>query len=137
MAERAPARAWYDLVIETIALKGWTKTQLSERSSVSRTAIDKWRTNPRTPQAASVNAVADALGIPRERALRLAGIIGAGPPQQVPDDLVRAIMETGDLTDEQRRAVIEAVEQTLSKERGETGPSGLAAEPERRRPASL
>lgn len=76
----APARPWYDLVIETIALKGWTKAQLADRSGVSRPTVDNWRTNPKPPQARSVNAVADALGIPREHALRLAGVI-AGPSE--------------------------------------------------------
>lgn len=84
----APARPWYDYVISEIALRGWTKTQLSERSGVSRPAIDKWQKNPRPPQAASVNAVADVLDIPRERALRLAGVIAAEPeahPPPAPD----------------------------------------------------
>ena len=74
----APARPWYNLVAETIALKGWTKAQLAERSGVSRPTIDNWRVNPRAPQARSVNAVADVLGIPRQQALRLAGVIPDG-----------------------------------------------------------
>lgn len=92
----APARPWYDRVTAEIALRGWTKTQLSERSGVSRTAIDKWQKNPRPPQAASVNAVADALGIPRERALRLAGVIPEVPREFSPDlqELMR--QEVGD-----------------------------------------
>lgn len=71
----APAKPWYDTVIATIAVRGWTKAELSDRSGVARTTIDNWERNPRKPQAKSVNAVADAVGIPREQALRLAGII--------------------------------------------------------------
>lgn len=86
-----PAKPWYDLVVATIALQGGTKAELSERAGVARTTIDNWERNPRKPQAKSVNAVADALGIPRERALVLAGIIpGApGPPAEakVPPEL--------------------------------------------------
>jgi transcriptional regulator with XRE-family HTH domain len=76
--QRPPARPWYDLVTETIALKGWTKAQLADRAGVSRPTVDNWRTNPRPPQARSVNAVADVLGIPRKEALRLAGVIADG-----------------------------------------------------------
>lgn len=75
----APARAWYDTVTETIAVRGWSVAQLAQRSGVARTTIYGWRDNPRKPQSKSVNAVADALGIPRERALRLAGVIAAAP----------------------------------------------------------
>jgi transcriptional regulator with XRE-family HTH domain len=65
-------------VVETLALKGMTKAELTDRSGVAKSTIDKWAVNPRKPQAAKVNAVADALGIPRERALRLAGVIADG-----------------------------------------------------------
>jgi transcriptional regulator with XRE-family HTH domain len=79
---RAPAQDWYDLVIQTIALKNMTKAQLASRSGVSRATIDRWGKGASRPaQAASVNAVADALGIRRERALRLAGVIAADPAQ--------------------------------------------------------
>lgn len=135
--QRSPARPWYDLVIETIALKGWTKAQLSERSSVSRPAIDNWRTNPKPPQARSVNAVADALGIPRNRALRLAGIIGNRSETTVPGRVLAEIMASDELSGEEKEAVIEAVEARLAKERGEVAASAPAAEREEHRPASL
>lgn len=110
--QRPPARPWYDLVTETIALKGWTKAQLADRAGISRPTVDNWRTNPRAPQARSVNAVADVLGISRERALRLAGVIPDPDPEplvdpelaaalrkHVPEDAERVIAEL-----EQRRA---------------------------------
>lgn len=91
---RAPAKDWYDLVVQTIALKGMTKTQLAERAGVSRATIDRWERGASRPaQAASVNAVADALGIPRVLALRLAGVISdtpetdRSPPRELPADL--------------------------------------------------
>lgn len=77
--DHAPARPWYDLVVKTVAVKGWSIADLSSRSGIARTTIYGWRANPGKPQAKSVNAVADALGIPRERALRLAGVIAAEP----------------------------------------------------------
>lgn len=73
--QASPALPWYELVVKTIALKGWTKAQLTERSGIHRSTIENWRTNPRPPQARAVNSVADVLGIDRARALRLAGVI--------------------------------------------------------------
>jgi transcriptional regulator with XRE-family HTH domain len=126
--QRPPARPWYDLIIETIALKGWTKAQLADRAGISRPTIDNWRTNPRAPQARSVNAVADVLGISRDRALRLAGIISEPQPEplvhpelaeslrkHVPDDAERIIAEL-----ERRRAA-------PAPAAGQEAPGGQAA----------
>jgi transcriptional regulator with XRE-family HTH domain len=82
MSSIPPALAWYSRVTEAIALRGWSKAELSERAGVARSTIDGWQRNPRRPQAKSVNAVADTLGIGRAEALRLAGIVGE--PRQEP-----------------------------------------------------
>jgi transcriptional regulator with XRE-family HTH domain len=73
--ERSPARPWFDLVMEQIAIKGWSVTELARRSGVGRPTIYRWRDGTETPQARPVGLVADALGIPRPQAVRLAGII--------------------------------------------------------------
>ena len=142
-ADQAPAREWYNLIVETAAVKGLSIADLASRSGVARTTVYGWRDNPGKPQAKSVNAVADALGIPRERALRAAGIIaraGPEPEPAIPKSLLRAIMDADDLTPEERPAVIAAVERTLAKERGGTDPSPPAPQPQaearRHRPAS-
>lgn len=148
-ADQAPAREWYDLAVQTTAVKGWSVADLASKSGVARTTIYGWRDNPRKPHAKSVNAVADVLEIPRERALRAAGIIVTAVPGRVitgdaiPKSLLREIMQTDGLTPQERQAVIDAVEKTLAKERGGTVPeSGAAASgaapvyPERHRPAS-
>lgn len=122
----APAKPWYDLVVETLALKGMTKAELSDRSEVAKSTIDKWATNPRKPQAAKVNAVADVLGIPRARAVRLAGIItdteaaDRSPPDALDErfgredaaTLRRVIRETAP---EQAEAIIAAAERRLRR----------------------
>jgi transcriptional regulator with XRE-family HTH domain len=103
MTSRAPAKPWYDLIVQTLALKGWTKAELTDRSGVAKTTIDNWERNPRKPQSAKVNAVADVLGIPRERALRLAGIItGAEAERSPPSALDEAF---GDKARDFREAV--------------------------------
>jgi transcriptional regulator with XRE-family HTH domain len=104
--QRPPARPWYDLVTETIALKGWTKAQLADRAGISRPTVDNWRTNPRAPQARSVNAVADVLGISRDRALRLAGVIAEAQPEPLVDP---------QLADALRRYVPVEAEETIAR----------------------
>lgn len=71
----APARPWYDLVKEQAAIQGWSMHELARRSTVGRPTIYRWRDGTEVPQARPVGLVADVLGIPRERAVRLAGII--------------------------------------------------------------
>ena len=88
-----PARPWFDLVTERIAVRGWSVVELTRHARVSRPTVYGWRDNPGKPQAAPVNAVADALGIPRERALRLAGIIASepGPEPLVEPEVAEAL----------------------------------------------
>jgi transcriptional regulator with XRE-family HTH domain len=126
---RAPARDWYDLVIQTIALKNMTKAQLASRAGVSRATIDRWEKGASRPaQAASVNAVADVLGIPRERALRLAGVIGEAevadrsPPTQLDGavgdedaELVRKALR--EVYPDQADDILAGIEEKLKKRR--------------------
>lgn len=82
--DHAPARRWYDLVVEQGAIRGWGIAEMARRAKVGRPTIYGWRDNANKPQAGPVNAVADVLAIPRERALRLAGVITAEPPSADP-----------------------------------------------------
>jgi transcriptional regulator with XRE-family HTH domain len=78
VSDNTPAKPFLDLVEATLAEMGRTKTWLSQRSNVSRAAINNWAHQPRTPQASSVIAVATALGLDQKRALRLAGLPSTG-----------------------------------------------------------
>ena len=73
----APARPFWDRIQTVCATRGWSTVRLERESGVSRTTINKWKTQPRKPLAATVNAVADALDIDRVEALELAGILNA------------------------------------------------------------
>lgn len=88
--ERPPARPWFDLVAARIAVRGWSIAELARRARVSRPTIYGWRDNINKPQPGPVNAVADLLGIPREQALRLAGVIAAAeePAERSPPTLL-------------------------------------------------
>lgn len=76
---RVPAHGLYLRVLERLALTGMTKTELRKRTGVARSTIDSWATQTTPPQARTVNKVADALGIDRVEALRLAGILDGAP----------------------------------------------------------
>lgn len=121
----APAKPWYDLVIETLALRGMTKAELTDRSGVAKSTIDKWERNPGKPQARSVTKVADALGIPRERAVRLAGIIPPPPARGLSERTQRLMRE--EVGDEMTAALIAHAEHLASGRippAGDAGPRG-------------
>jgi transcriptional regulator with XRE-family HTH domain len=87
VSDNAPASRFLDLVEATLAQQGKTKTWLAQRSEVSRATINNWRKQPRTPQAASVLAIADVLGIGHDEALRLSGLPRAEQPPADTTDL--------------------------------------------------
>lgn len=79
---RGVAYPLFERVNAERAEKGWTWTRLRERSGVARSTISNWQTNQATPRPDTVNAVADALGIPRLAALKLGGVV----TELIPDD---------------------------------------------------
>ena len=107
---RVPAHGLYLRVMERLALTGMTKTELRKRTGVARSTIDSWATQATPPQARTVNKVADALGIDRVEALRLAGILdetSAPAPQIVPlDAFERAVSADERLSDAEKTAAI-------------------------------
>lgn len=58
------------------------------------------------------------------------------PQPFIPPSLLKAIADEPGLTDEERVAVIAAVDEMLARERGASGSSSQRAAPEARRPAS-
>lgn len=109
---RGIARELYDLVQETRALKGWTAVRLHKESGVSRSTIDKWRTQQRPPLAGKVIAVADALGIERRRALELGHVLPPDSEPVISTELLAAIRRELDTEDQER--VIEFITALLS-----------------------
>ena len=112
-------------------LRRWTQKQLADALKVDRKTVDNWE-NGRTLPRSSIGALEDVLG------MRLDD--DPEPQPAIPKSLLRDIMNTDDLTPEERQAVIAAVERTLARERGGTDPSPPAPQPQaearRHRPAS-
>jgi transcriptional regulator with XRE-family HTH domain len=77
----APARPLFDRIESIRANAGMTKTRVAELTGLPRATIDRWQDQPRPPLPESVIKAADGLGIDRNEALRLAGILdGPSPP---------------------------------------------------------
>jgi transcriptional regulator with XRE-family HTH domain len=64
---------------------GWTKIQLAQRAGVNRGTIDNWARQPKPPLAATIVPVAERLGIDRDEALRLAGILTDAAAERDPN----------------------------------------------------
>ncbi|MEU4410679.1 GIY-YIG nuclease family protein [Streptosporangium sp. NPDC023963] len=71
----APAAPLHALVLKTLSEQGRSQNWLHKRTGVSRNTIASWKAQPRPPQAGTVLTIADALGLDRGEALRLAGVM--------------------------------------------------------------
>lgn len=115
----APARPLWDRIQTICADRGWSSVRLERETGVARQTISKWKTQPRTPQAATVNAVAQALGIEQEEALRLAGILSTSEPPEAEDvaELRAEVAELRRMNAEQQERNAEQEARTAELER--------------------
>lgn len=67
--------------------RGWTKSELADRTGIPISTLNRLRDSTRAPYARTVNTLADTLGIKRDEAARLAGIVPGDdePPNQRAD----------------------------------------------------
>lgn len=124
-------------VIDRRSELGWTQKRLADEAGVAERTIQNLEAGKR-PQPLIRTRIEKALGWEPGEFRRIAEREAERRPQ-IPKSLLREIENTEGLTPEERQAVIEAVERTLAKERGEdvAGPGAREAVRERRRPASL
>lgn len=83
-----PARRLYERVETERKQRGWSLAELERRSGVARSTTHRWKTGKTVPQPETVIPVADALGIPRLDALRLAGLLVDSPAERALEDAV-------------------------------------------------
>jgi transcriptional regulator with XRE-family HTH domain len=74
-----PAYKLWERVESERNQRGWSTTELQERSGVDRATIYRWQKSKRLPLAETVNALADAFGIPRRELLTVAGLTVDSP----------------------------------------------------------
>jgi transcriptional regulator with XRE-family HTH domain len=89
--------------------RGWTKTELADRSGLPRSTYNDLQNTSRAPLPRIVHAYADAVGVPREEAEQLAGLRPRTAGHSV--DVRDAIASDDVLTDSNKRTMIELYEQ--------------------------
>jgi transcriptional regulator with XRE-family HTH domain len=104
-----------------------SQEELANLVGASARAVGDWENDRRKPRN-RLGALEEVLGV------RLDGEPENGP--LISQSLLRAIANDENLSDEERVAVIAAIDSTLAKERGENAPLSPRAGTERRRPAS-
>ena len=102
---RGIAYPLYERVKREMALQGWTATRMRRESGIARSTLAKWETQSRPPLASTVVAVADALGLDRETALQLAGILPPASDLAMPDDERRSAFYGNDARTAESRGV--------------------------------
>lgn len=114
MAERVgrgPAYNFWVRVKAEQATRGWTDSELYRRSGVSRNTINGLETRKRV-EAATVNALAEALDIPLAEAHQLAGLVPSD--EQAPPaggvSVREAILADPNYTEQQRQTMLQLVD---------------------------
>ncbi|MEV0584038.1 helix-turn-helix transcriptional regulator [Nonomuraea sp. NPDC050310] len=134
---RGPAYPLYERVLKELNTLNWTQEQFKAHSGVARSTIAKWRYQPRSPQASTVKAVAQALGIPEGEALRLAGIPDGRIPDAPLDEIGDFVATAHDVVSTLRERAMESgqslgevlVESGLARPEELTVPESLPVDP--------
>lgn len=97
--------AWLERVRVT---RNWSKTKLAEVTDLDRTTLNRLKDSVHPPQAKTINAIVERLGLDRERVMIAAGILQAPP---FTDETVRdAIAGSKVYSASQRRVLLEIVD---------------------------
>ncbi|WP_433520120.1 hypothetical protein ACQP2T_64015 (plasmid) [Nonomuraea sp. CA-143628] len=88
----AVAAAFYRRAEIERARLGMTKMALCEKATIGRVTYDRLATQVNVPLAKTITRLADVLGIDKDEALNLAGLIDAPTPAQIAERRVRAAM---------------------------------------------
>lgn len=95
---------WLRVQSERVA-RGWTTLELQAQSGIPRETVGRMRTGKRAPQARTVNALAETLGIDRDEAHRLAGLV-PGDPGPTPGSVREAMLTDPHYNEEQRKTLL-------------------------------
>ena len=83
-AAPAPARPFWLRMERERKRLGWTKSKLASAVGASRATLDRLETQPNRPLASTVTRIAELLGIDRDEALQLAGLLEAADVPTAP-----------------------------------------------------
>lgn len=102
----SPAYAFWAMCETVRQQKQISKLELCERAEISRTTYDKLPTRIRPLMIDTVHALADALGLDREEARRVAGLTPAKPRVTGSDEVRDAVLASTTFTDEQKDVLL-------------------------------
>ena len=97
-----------------------TDVELHKASGVARSTVDRLETGKRPPQARVIHALADAVHIDRDEALRLAGL-KRNEESPSTTDVRRAVESSSAYTPEQRAMLLQMMETFDQVNRGSAG----------------
>lgn len=107
-SERGPAYDFWVRVKAEQASLGWSDSELFRRSGVTRNTIAGLGTRKRV-EAATINALADALDIPRDEAHKLAGLVPEDRPARA-SRVREAVLTDPIYTEDQRQAMLQLLD---------------------------
>lgn len=115
MTDRGVAYDFWLRVRSEQAARGWTDVELQDRSGIPRGTVDRLAKGKRPPLARVVNSLADALGVDRDEAYRLAGRMPAAEDAEAGTDEARvsvreAVLVDPVYTEEQRQAMLQLLD---------------------------
>jgi transcriptional regulator with XRE-family HTH domain len=127
-SERGVAYNFWLRVRTEQAERGWNDLELQSQSGIPRGTVDRLKKGKRPPQPRVVNALADALGIDRGEAHRLARLLpGSAQPGEV--SVREAIMRDSTYTPKQRETMLQVVDLIEQANRA-ANPGPDASDPE-------
>jgi len=108
-SDRGVAYDFWKRVKSEQASRGWTDTELSGRSGIPRSTIDRLEVGKRPPASRVVNTLASVLGIDGDEARRLARVVpGPGKPGVV--STRDAVLRDPIYTESQRATMLELLD---------------------------
>lgn len=109
MTERGVAYNFWVRVKAEQASRGWTDSELYRRSGIARNTIAGLQSRKRV-EAATINALADALDIPQAEAHQLAGLVPAEDQPARVSSVREAVLTDPVYTEEQRQAMLQLLD---------------------------
>lgn len=107
-------RAWLPKELEQ---RGWSYSELARRTGLSQSLVSKTLLGERHPSADFCVKVAQALGEPPEKVLRLAGILPTGPASD--EDTLQELIELArSLPPEDQKEILEYVRFRYQRRKG-------------------
>src|SRR5690606_212650 len=109
MAQQGVAYQLWAYVEAERVRRGWTGVQMAQHLGLPRNTIARLKSATARPQASTVRAIADGLGLDYERAAQMAGLLTPDRPERG-INAREAILRDPAFNDEQREALLRVLD---------------------------